>query len=184
MDGVKFHGLLRIRDIPQEWTEDEFKYWWCDEYTESGAWVHKARMSDKEKERRTIFEAQNLVLQAGITQILTFLGTVASTTPAFGQYYAVGTGAIYLITPSDPSLASELFRKQPTGNTIGANAVMITTQFLTTEGNGTYTNAGLFGKNATGTANSGTLMTHLLVSFTKDISLARANDYTISAQPS
>lgn len=182
MADIKIEGILRIRDVPQEWSEEDFKYWWCDERTESGLFVRKARMSEREKDRYTVAEARNRVLTAGVTQILTFLGNTLNNSVAFSQYYAVGTGVIYTTTPIDTTLASELFRKVPTGSSVSGSGVTVSTLFLTSEGNGTYTNCALFGNGATSTPNSGTMMTHLIISFIKTSANPRANDYLITAQ--
>lgn len=179
MDTLKFEGILKIREIPAEWSDTEFKYWWCDERSPSGALIRKARMTEHEKDRWTVLEAKNMLMSAGRTQILTFMGQ--ATAPAtFSQFYAVGTGTIYTVQPSDTSLATELFRLAPAAFSIVGNAVTVTTNFSTSQGNGTYTNAGLFGVSASSTPGSGVLMTHILYSFTKTNSQAIVNDYTMS----
>ena len=179
MEAIHFEGILRIREIPPEWTDAEFRYWWCDERTESGMLIHRARMSEREKDRWTVVEARNLLMSAGRTQLLTFAGA-SGTTVAFAQFYAVGTGSIFTVQPADTSLATELFRLAPASFSVVGNSVTITTNFSTSQGNGTYTNAGLFGNGATSTPGSGTLMTHILYNYTKTSANAIANDYLIS----
>lgn len=179
MDTLNFKGILKIREIPSDWDDIMFRYWWCDERSSSGALIRKARMSEREKDRWTVLEAENMLMNAGRTQILTFMGQL--TAPAvFTQYYAVGTGTIYLVQPSDFSLTSELFRAVPASFSLVGNAVTVTTNFSTSQANGTYTNAGIFGVNATSTSGSGTLMTHVLYNYTKTSSQAIVNDYTMS----
>lgn len=179
MTDIKFEGILKIREIPSDWTDTEFRYWYCNEHSASGRLLRKARLSERDKDRWTVLVAENLLMSAGRTQLLTFAGSHTTTT-AFAQYYAVGTGTIYTVQPSDTQLASELFRAVPASFSVVGNSVTVTTNFSTSQGNGTYTNAGLFGNGATGTANSGTLMTHLLYSYTKTSAVSIANDYTIS----
>lgn len=179
MDTLKFEGILKIREIPPDWDDATFRYWWCDERSATGSLIRKARMSEREKDRWTVVEAKNMLMSAGRTQILTFMGQL--TAPAvFTQYYAVGTGTIFTIQPSDVSLATELFRAVPASFSIVGNAVTVTTNFSTSQGNGTYTNAGIFGVSATSTPGSGVLMTHILYSYTKTSSIAIVNDYTMS----
>lgn len=178
MDTLRFEGVLKLRKIPDDWTDEEFRRWWCDERTASGALVRKAGMNEREKDRYTVLEARNLLTSAGRTQLLTFAGA-SSTTTAFAQYYAIGTGAIFTVQSSDTSLATEFFRAAPASFSVVGNAVTITTNFTTSQGNATYTNAGIFGNGATSTPGSGTLMTHLLYTYTKN-SGPLVNDYTIS----
>lgn len=179
METLHFEGILRIREIPPEWDDATFRHWWCDERTPDGRLIRQAAMSEREKDRYTVLEAKNMLMNAGRTQLLNFAGA-SGTTTAFAMYYAVGTGSIFTVQPSDTTLTGELFRLQPASYSIVGNAVTITTPFSTSQANGVYTNAGIFGNNATGTANSGTLMTHLLYSYTKTSAVAIANDYTIT----
>jgi len=180
MDTLHFEGILKIREIPADWTDEEFRRWWCDERDPaSGALLRKAGMDEREKDRYTVLEARNLLMSAGRTQLLTFAG--ASTAPtAFAQYYSVGTGSIFTVQASDTTIATELFRAVPASYSVVGNGVTITTNFSTSQANGTYTNAGLWGNGASGTLGTGTLMTHLLYSYTKTSANAIVNDYTIS----
>lgn len=109
----------------------------------------------------------------------TLLNLLAGTAVTGIQYFAVGTGAG---TPSatDTQLFTEFFRKVPTSNVISGGSIVITTLFGTTEGNATYTEAGLFGNGATSTANSGTLFAHAGYTFIKTSSSTLTNTYTIT----
>lgn len=176
---LTFEGILKIREIPADWDEATFKHWWCDERSASGALIRKAAMSDKEKDRWTKWEGRNMLMNAGRNQVLTFIGQ--ATAPAtFSQQFAVGTGTIYTVQPSDTSLATELARIAPASFSIVGNTVTVTSTFSTIQANGTWSNAGLFGISATGTANSGTLMTHILCSFTKTSASAITSDWSMS----
>lgn len=175
-------GILRLRVLPdQDWTEEQFRFWWCDERSPSGRVLRPARMSQREKERYTCYESHNLITTAGITQVLTFIGAYGGGIVAFAQYLAIGNGGIFTVNANDTTLAGEFFRKIPTGYSTSGNAVDISTALLTTDAVGSWTNVGLFGNGATSTPNSGTLMTHLLTSFTKG-STAYTADYQIAAQ--
>jgi hypothetical protein len=173
-DTYKLTGMLRIYEVPEElW----LVRWW--KYVRKKGWKYLT-LEEKAREGKLVVEAHNIVTSAGRTQILSFIGSSGSTT-AFAQYYAVGTGAIYTVSPADASLAGELFRAVPGSFSVVGNSVTITTLFSTAQGNGTYTNSGLWGNGATSTPGSGTLMTHLLYSYTKTSSNAIYNDYTITA---
>jgi hypothetical protein len=182
MDGVNIKGIIRIRELPDpDWTPEQYAYWWLDEFDADGRRVRIAKMTQREKDRYTVYEASNLVMTAGITQILTFIGNSASNTAAFSQYIAIGTGSIFTVNANDSTLATEFFRKAVTGYSTSGNQVDVSTNLLTTDAVGTWTNMGLYGVAATGTANSGTLMTHVLVAYTKP-SATRTADYLITAQ--
>lgn len=163
---INFEGILKIREIPADWDEAAFQRWW-------------PRMAEREKDRSLLWEGKNMLMNAGRTQILTFMGQL--TAPAsFSQFYAVGTGTIYAVQPSDILLASELFRLAPTSFSIVGNAVTVSTLFSTSQGNGTWSNAGLFGVTATSTPASGVLMTHILCNFTKTSASAITSDYQLT----
>jgi hypothetical protein len=169
-DHFSLEGILRIYEFSCDAEAQDLYAWW-------------PRLSCREKARegKLVVEARNKLMSAGRTQILSFIGA-SGTTTAFSQYYAVGTGAIYTIQPSDVLLAGELFRAIPASFAVVGNAVTVTTPFSTGQANGTYTNAGLFGGGtATSTSGTGVLMTHLLYSYTKTSSVAIANDYTLTA---
>lgn len=172
-DVLHIEGILRIYEFPADAAYEELACWWgCFDLCE------KMRQVERLGGRLAI-EARNLTTSAGRTQILSFIGASGSTN-AFAQYYAVGTGTIYVVQAADTSLASELFRAVPSTVSVIGNSVTISTPFSTSQANGTYTNAGIFGNNATSTPNSGTLMTHLLYSYTKTSANSITNDYAIT----
>jgi hypothetical protein len=168
MDSLKITGLLRVYEFSSDEEMAEYANWW-----------HRFSLAEKARKGHLVVEKHNLVTSAGRNQLLTFAGA-SGTTSAFAQYYAVGTGAIATVTAADTQLATELFRAAPSSSTIVGTTVTITTQFTTGQANGTYTNAGLWGGSATSTLGSGTLMTHILYSYTKTSANAIYNDYTIS----
>jgi hypothetical protein len=168
-DHFSLEGILRVYEFSCDAEAQDLYAWWP-----------RLSCQEKAREGKLVVEARNKLMSAGRTQLLSFLGASGATT-AFSQYYAVGTGAIFTISPNDVLLAGELFRAIPASFSVVGNAVTVTTPFSTGQANGTYTNAGLFGNNATGTSGSGTLMTHLLYSYVKTGAVAIANDYTITA---
>lgn len=170
-------GILRTRELPDPtWDEATFNYWWCDEKNSSGIVVRRARMSPKEKDRYTVAEGENLITTNGINNILTFLGLGSGTATLFSKWFAVGTGAIASVSKADTTIATELYRLQATGTAITGNQQDVSILFTSTNGNGTWSNAGWWGGAATSTANSGTLETHVLYSYTKTTG-SITNDY-------
>jgi hypothetical protein len=169
---LSIEGLLRIYEVPDELLD---RKWW--RHVRKKGWRHLT-LAEKAREGKLVVEAHNDVLSAGRTQLLTFAGSNTTTT-AFSQYYAVGTGTIFKIQPSDAALATELFRAVPASFTIVGNGVTVTTNFSAVQALGTFTNAGIFGNGATSTPGSGTLMTHVLYSYAHG-AIAIVNDYTIS----
>jgi hypothetical protein len=168
-NNIHFEGVVRVYELSDAQLLDaDFQRWW-----------RRFSLAEKEREARLVVETRNMLMNAGRTQLLNFVGSSGSTN-AFAQYYAVGTGAIYTVTPSDSSIAGELFRAQPASYSIVGNAVTVSTNFTTAQANGTYTNAGLWGNNATSTLGSGVLMTHMIYSYTKTSANAITSDYTIT----
>jgi hypothetical protein len=177
-DTLNIEGILRIYEVPDELLDKNLAIKWWRHIRKKG-WEHLT-IDDKEREGKLVVEEHNMIMSAGRTQMLYFIGASGSTT-AFSQYYAVGTGTIYSVNTGDSSLAGELFRAIPASFSVVGNAVTISTPFSTSQGNGTYTNSGLFGSTASSTPGSGVLMTHLLYSYTKTSASGIFNDYTLTA---
>lgn len=176
-----FHGLIRIRELPFD-SYEEYARWWLPQRNESGAIIAQARMTQQEKERYTALEARNLLTGSGRTQILGFIGTptyVASQS-AFAQYFSVGTYPFTTPSSGDTTTPGELARATPSTAVITGTQIDIATFFATGAANGGWTNAGLWGVNATSTLGSGTLMTHSAFAYTKSSSQAVTVDYLIS----
>lgn len=172
---VKFiEGVIRVREIPPDWSEADYRYWWLPEKNSEGRVIRAARMSDREKERYTAHEEKNTLTSAGRTAVLNFLG---GTSVSFFQYFSVGTGTISAVSAADTTMSTELFRKAPASATVSGNQIDVATLFATSEGNGVYTNSGVFGNGATSTLGSGTLYTHSLYSYSKSSSVQISNDY-------
>ena len=74
-------------------------------------------------------------------------------------YCALGTGTTAPAL-SDVQLEAEIFRKLVSVRTSANNIFTAQTFFTTSEANGTLKEAGLFGDDATGVINSGTLFCH------------------------
>lgn len=74
-------------------------------------------------------------------------------------HFATGTSAA-VPTKYDTTLGTELFRKPVSVFAHNSNVATFTTYLSTSESNGTLTEIGLFGDDATSTANSGVLYAH------------------------
>lgn len=179
VDYIKIKGIIRVREHPFGDDYAALKRYWWPVTNEQGKIIAPARMSEREKDKYTVYETENQLMTAGVQQILTYIGMPSGTAILISKYFAVGTGAISDTAPTDTSLATELFRKVPDSATQTGNQIDISTNFSTAQGNGTLTNAGLFGNTATSSANSGTLYTHALYSYTKTSAVAIVNDYII-----
>lgn len=168
MDRLKFtDGIYKIAKLPEDWTEDMFRYWWCDELDSEGRTVRHARMSQREKERYYVAEYHNMLLNGGVTQIINYLINSIANTPVLAQYLAIGNGSINKVLANDTSLSGEFFRKAPTGATNVGTQSTISTALLSTDATGQWSNIGVFGNNATATLGSGILMSQALTTFNK-----------------
>jgi len=167
-DNMLFVGRIRTRCLPPI-TKEEFLAWW-------------PKLSERERDQYTVYETKNLITTAGRAQLLTYIGAAALSAPVvpFAMYFAVGTFPINTVNPGDTAVNGELFRAVPTTSTVTGNTVDISTFFSTSDANGTYTNCGIFGNNATSTPGSGTLVTHALYSYTKTVFNSLTNDYLIT----
>lgn len=129
-----------------------------------------------------VYETHNIACNGGRTALLNYVGNVGGLTGI--QYFAVGTGAIPSgqsgPLASDTTLWTEFYRQTLFGATVSGGQVDLSCIFGAGSGNATYTNAGIFGDGATGTANSGVLFAKALYSYAKSISVVLTNDYLIS----
>lgn len=163
---IHFSGRLIFYELPEPWTDEEYRRYWF-------------TMSRRERERYIVHEAKNLLTNSGRSQLLAFAGA-SGTTSAFAQQVAFGTTAT-VVSAGDASVQGEIYRSAPASATVSGNQVDISLTLPSGSANGTLTNAGIFGINATGTAGSGTLMTHaLLNNFVKNNGTAYNVDYVIT----
>lgn len=152
-------GLIRVRELPRDCTEADFRAWW-------------PRLTEQERDRYTVARFHNLVTTAGKTAIVLCLypvptiGTTVTVT-AFAQKFGIGNGAIPSagITAGDTALFGQVLQKAVTSgsNPGGSNQLDYSTFISNTDyASGSITNAGLFG-GASGTA----LLTHFACTYTK-----------------
>jgi hypothetical protein len=178
---VKFgEGIIRIRRIPSEWSEADYKYWYLPETDNHGKIIRPARISDSEKERMQIAEYNNQIMNQGRAQVLAYIGSSTGSSTQWSQYFAIGTGSITATSPTDTSLSNEIWRKQPTSFSVTGTQVDVNIQMATSDVSGSvFTNCGIFGNGATATLGSGNLLTHALFSFSKG-SIALSIDYLVN----
>lgn len=126
----------------------------------------------------------NVGCDGGRNNLLELAADAASTAYTGVQYCAVGTGVSVSPVSSDETLVSEFFRKAVSIGSVSTGQALLNTVFETTEGNGTYTEAGLFGSDpsthATGTTDSGIMFAHSLFAYVKTNVIQLAINYYIS----
>lgn len=113
---------------------------------------------------------KNIIPTEGREGIARRLGNIAEkANEGMVTYGAVGTGTT---TPqnSDTQLETELARKLISSTSYVSNAITIRTFYTTAEANGALKEFGLFGEDASGAANSGTLFQRVLIDRTKTAS--------------
>ena len=187
-------GHVALIELPHDMTDEELRYW-LEPETEQGPdglyrIVRPARMREEEQHRRTVLEVDNLITTAGMAQLLNNMSVAGQgMMQAFTQIFSVGYGTIQGVIRSDTSVAGDGFgtnsRKAPTTFSIVGFTTTIMTNFASGDAAGTWTNAGFYGfkpsgaQNATTTAGTGQLNTHLLFNFVKGAS-AIAVAYTMT----
>lgn len=176
------HGIILLRKIPDEWTDEQFTYWYCPVVAPNGQVLQPARISDDTKKLWLAHEpVHNIITNTGINTLLTNTGVQSTgSMVVFSQILSVGNGPITGVTRGDTSVSGDGFgtnaRKAPASHANTGFVVTITTNFATTDAQGGWTNIGLYGAGATGTTGSGSLMTHALFGFNKG-AVAYAVDY-------
>lgn len=183
IEPLAVHGIVTLHKIPDEWTDEDFKYYWCPLTAPNGQILQPARISDETKRLWLAHEpVENLITNAGISQLLTNQGVQAQASmQPFSQILSMGNGAITGVTRADTSVAGDGFatgaRKAPASHANTGFSVTVTTNFLTTDAVGAWSNGGMYGGgSATTTTGTGTLESHFLFSFTKG-SVAYALNY-------
>ena len=173
------HGIITLHQIPDEWTDDDFIYWWCPVTAPNGQILQPARIRDEVKRSWLTplsdgrLQAENLITNNGISQLLTNIGVQAQASmQPFAQILSVGNGSITGVTRTDTSVAGDGFatgaRKAPASHANTGFSVTVTTSLLSTDAVGILSNIGFYGGgSATTTAGTGTLESHALFSFNK-----------------
>lgn len=184
------HGIITLHKIPDEWTDEDFKHYWCPVTAPNGQILQPARLSDEKKRSWLVpvncgkLEVENLITNNGINQLLTNIGVQAQASmQPFAQILAVGNGSVNGVLRTDTTLPGDGFatgsRKAPASHANTGFSVTITTNFATTDAVGIWTNIALFGGgSATTTSGTGTMETHAIFSFNKG-SVAYAVNYVV-----
>lgn len=192
-------GRIVAHAWPVGFTEADYRLLLCggrarrlrapDGYTRDGAplWSLSAaasRQRERDMARHALdrYETHNIACNVGRTALLNFVANVGGLTGI--QYFAVGVGSIPAgqtgPQASDTQLWSEFYRQALSSATVAANQVDLSTIFSSGVANTTYTEAGIFGDGATGTANSGVLFAHALYTYHKTSTVVLTNDYFVS----
>lgn len=184
------HGIVTLHKIPDAWSDEDFKHWWCPVTAPNGQILQPARISNETKrawlqplDDGSLY-VENLITNNGISQLLTNIGVQAQASmQPFAQILAVGNGSISGVTRADTTLPGDGFatgsRKAPASHANTGFSVTITTNFLSTDAVGTWSSLALFGGgSATTTSATGTMETHALFSFNKG-SNAYAVNYVV-----
>lgn len=115
---------------------------------------------------KDVQNCSNMVVTAGKNSIASALKGTTTNNKGIITYCAVGTGGT-APTEADTTLETELTRKAVSVRTVSGNDALFETFFTTAEANGTLLEAGLFGDDASGTADSGTLFCRVIINKTK-----------------
>lgn len=115
---------------------------------------------------KEVQQYKNLFVTAGKNSLADGLRGTTANDKGIITYCALGTG---VTTPAlaDTDLQTELFRKEVSVRSVTNNAALFETFFSTSEANGTLKEAGLFGDDATDSADSGTLFCRSAINRTK-----------------
>lgn len=115
------------------------------------------------KERQVV---KNMFVTVGKNSVADHLRGTTANNKGIITYCALGTNAT---APAlgNTQLGTELVRKLVSVRSINGNIATFQTFFTTSEGNGALKEAGLFGDDASATANSGTLFCHAAINRTK-----------------
>lgn len=176
-------GKLILYELPEDWSEEEFDELWRPkmERDEQGRahLLRSARLSDEQKARWAVLEAENMIMNRGMTQILNNLSVpgVGQMQP-FGQVLSLGNGAITGITRTDTGVSGDGFgtnsrKTLPASSLISFHLVIVSVSYAGGDANGTLTNGGLYGVNAstgqqaTTSAGTGQLNTHVMLNYPK-----------------
>lgn len=122
---------------------------------------------------------KNMFVTAGKNSLADALRGTTANNKGIITYCALGTG---LTAPAlaDVQLQTELVRKLVSVRSVSGNIATFQTFFTTSEGNGSLKEAGLFGDDADGTVNSGTLFCRVAISRTKTSSDTLTLSWTVT----
>lgn len=134
----------------------------------------------KWKEAHQCLETHNLLTVSGRTQLLSYIGSNAAVNGPFSQYLAIGNFPIANVSGGDTSVQGEIYRQIPNSAVVTGTQIDVQTVIGNSTANGSWTNVGFYGLNATSSSGSGTLMTHALLTYTKINGVGVTIDYLIN----
>lgn len=140
--------------------------------------VYKFTLTDIYTGEKTVKIYENIVPTVARSLIASHLTSAAPSPALMVNYAALGSGTN---TPAnaDTQLQTEVFRNAIASRTSAGNIAFVTAFFTATEAVGTHKEAGIF-SGATGTANSGTLMSHVSIDITKTNTQTLTLDWTLT----
>lgn len=127
------------------------------------------------------FKGKNLVVDAGLASLAQRLIGVDIPANKKGviTYCALGTGGT-AVTAGDVKLETEIFRKLISDPDYLGTTAIFRTFYNTSEANGTLLELGLFGDDATVTADSGTMFCRLIINKEKTVSETLTVDWEVA----
>jgi len=145
-----------------------------------GVWKVTIRDAETNKIKRT-YEFLNIVPTVARTMIANNFSNVSPTNTMLINYFAVGSGTT-AVANGDTTLETETYRNALASRTSSSNIVYATGFISATEDSGTYYEAGIF-SDATGSADSGILVSHVLLNaptgITKSLTESLTIDWTL-----
>ena len=142
----------------------------------------KLTFEDKKKKNVEIIEVHNVGCSTGMHSLAS---RMAGANKGQVTYLALGTGANTggdAPDISDTTLVTELIRKQISVRSSSGDTAYFRVFFNTSEANNTLTEIGLFGDDATVTADSGTLFARAVIDKTKTDSETLTIDWELSIE--
>lgn len=116
--------------------------------------------------RVDVIHVKNMFVTAGKNSIADHLRGTTSNNKGIITYCALGTGTTAPAL-ADTTMQTEIARKAVSVRSVSGKVATFQTFFTTAEANGTLREAGLFGDDASDTANSGTLFCRTAINRTK-----------------
>lgn len=140
--------------------------------------MYRFTLEDESTGEKEIQYYHNIIPTVGLTNLANNLVSASPTYTLKVNYAALGSGTN---TPAagDTTLQTETYRNAIASTTNSTNVAYATAYFNQTETTGTYREAGIF-SNATGTANSGVLMSRVAINITKTSTQKLTIDWTIT----
>jgi len=124
-----------------------------------------------------VLEFENIIPTCGRKLIANNLTASSPDNTMLVDYIALGTGNT-AVANGDTTLETEVYRNTTASHTNADNIAYVTGFYSATECNGTYTEAGIF-CDATGAADSGILLSHVLLNSGTGIAKSNVETLTI-----